>query len=72
MTTIPDGHFVTFDKDGWFIEHDMTCRLAGTLGTCKYNKAIRLIADDPDLYGRWEITDVDSEGLPSLTKMEQS
>jgi hypothetical protein len=65
----PD-HYVTFDEDGWFIEHSVACRAAGTLGTCDYNKAIRMVADepDPDDFGRWRITDIDSEGLPSLER----
>jgi hypothetical protein len=65
----PD-HYVTFDEDGWFIEHSVACRVAGTLGTCDYNKAIRMVADepDPDDFGRWRITELDSEGLPSLER----
>lgn len=64
----PD-HFVNFDVDGWFVEHSMACRLAGTIGTCDYNAAIREIADEPDAeqFGRWRITDID-EGLPSLER----
>lgn len=72
---IPDGHFVEFDEDMWMIEHDLECRLAGTLGTCKYINAIRMIVEDggPDLetMGRWRITDVDDEGLPSLERVVQ-
>lgn len=66
-----DGwHYVTFDEDGWFIEHSVACRQAGTLGTCDFNRAIREIADEPDLdlFGRHRITEVDSEGLPSLER----
>lgn len=67
----PD-HFVTFDEDGWFIEHSVACRVAGTIGTCAYNQAIREIADEPDpgQMGRWRITEVDSEGLPSLERAD--
>lgn len=67
----PD-HFVTFADDGWFIEHSMGCRIDGTIGTCGYNHAVREIADDyayePDDWGRWWITDIDEEGLPSLER----
>lgn len=65
----PD-HYVTFDEDGWLIEHSVACRVAGTIGTCAYNATIREIADEPwpDQFGRWRITEIDSEGLPSLTR----
>lgn len=74
----PD-HFVTFDEKGWFVEHSIACRIAGTLGTCEYNDAVRKIADmpdcalgpyepDSDLFGRWCITEIDSEGLPILER----
>jgi hypothetical protein len=67
-------HYVTFDADGWFIEHSVPCRLAGTLGTCVFNAAIREVADepDPDQFGRWRITEIDEEGLPSLERAEPS
>lgn len=65
-------HFVTFDADGWFVEHSLACRLAGTLGTCGYNRAVREVADDgppdEDDLGRWRITGIDSEGLPELER----
>jgi hypothetical protein len=64
-------HYVTFDYTGWFIEHSVACRQAGTLGTCDYNSAIREVADDdPDLIGRWKIRDLDGEGLPSLERAD--
>lgn len=72
---IPDqpDHFVTFDETGWFVEHSVACRLVGTLGTCENNLAVRRIADDMDPHnptdlGRWRITEIDSEGLPSLER----
>lgn len=77
---IPDSpdHFVTFDETGWFVEHSVACRMAGTLGTCEYNQAIRSVAndilDDDDLEGltgRWRIVEVD-EGLPSLERAERT
>lgn len=67
-------HFVTFDRDGWFVEHSIACRRAGTLGTCAYNVAIREVAidfdseGDPQQLGRWRITNIDSEGIPSLER----
>src|SRR4051794_5532242 len=74
FVVIPDepDHYVNFDMAGWFIVHSVACRVAGTLGTCEYNGAIRKIAedfdpdDDPDQLGLWRITEIDSEGLPSL------
>lgn len=74
FVVIPDqpDHYVTFDQGGWFITHSVACRVAGTLGTCAYNAAIRKVAeafdpdDDADQLGTWKITDIDSEGLPSL------
>lgn len=73
MVASQSDHFVTFDADGWFIEHSMACRVAGTLGTCRCNRAIREVYDEPppeDQWGRWRITDVDSEGLPLLERAE--
>lgn len=69
-----DDHYVTFDASGWFVEHSIACRQAGTLGTCAYNAAIREIAidfdaeGDPEQPGRWKITNIDSEGLPLLER----
>lgn len=65
-------HYVTFDERGWFVEHSIACRRAGTLGTCEYNSAVREIADEPDpeQFGRWCITGIDSEGLPSLERVD--
>lgn len=65
-------HYVTFDEDGWFIEHSLTCRMAGEMAKgCRYQKAVNEIADpdDADLWGRWRITDVDDMGLPSLERV---
>lgn len=66
----PD-HYVTFDETGWFIEHSLDCRIAGTIGTCAHNGAIRAIGEPkfPDHLGRWRITGIDSEGLPSLERV---
>lgn len=74
IITDEPNHYVTFDYDGWFVEHSIACRVAGTIGTCEFNQAVRKIADnfdpmdDEDLLGRWQITDIDSEGLPSLQR----
>lgn len=49
-----NDHFVTFNEDGWFIEHSFDCRLAGTIGTCKHNQAILNYGDTEQLpHGRW-------------------
>lgn len=64
----PD-HYVCFTEDTWFIEHSLDCRIAGAIGTCRFNTAIRDIADDmrdSEQLGRWRITGIDSEGVPSL------
>jgi hypothetical protein len=69
----PD-HFVTFEADGWFIEHTLSCHLAGTLGTCIYNTVIREVYDgppDPADFGRWRITEIDEEGMPSLERCNE-
>jgi hypothetical protein len=68
----PD-HFVTFDEQGWFIEHSTACRVEGTIGTCEYNAAVRVIDDefDPELLGRWRITGI-NEGLPDLEAAPRS
>lgn len=64
------GHYVTFDADGGVIEHPVACRQAIPLGTCIYHQSIQEITGDfidLDMQGRrWRITDIDSEGLPSL------
>jgi hypothetical protein len=66
----PD-HYVCFTEDTWFIEHSLDCRINGTIGTCEFNHAILDITSqqampDPRQLGRWRITGIDSEGLPSL------
>jgi hypothetical protein len=70
LESIEPDHFVVFDEKGWFVEHSLSCRLDGTLGTCDYNAAIRAVADEPNPedFGRWRITSIDSEGLPSLDR----
>lgn len=61
----PD-HFLNVDGDGWFIEHSIACRVAGTIGTCDVNQAVRRVADDLE-HGRWKVTEI-SEGLPTLER----
>jgi hypothetical protein len=76
LDLLGDDHFVTFDEVGWFVEHSLDCRLAETLGNCKYNAAVREAALDfdpdanVDLFGRWRITAIDGMGLPSLERAE--
>lgn len=70
MVQIPDepNHYVTFDDNGWFIEHSVACRIAGTLGTCEFNQAVRTFTEDIGriVTGRWLIAGVDSAGMPIL------
>ena len=68
----PD-HFVTFGKESWFIEHSMGCRMAGTLGTCDYNEAADLLANDNDWSpaGRWRFVSLHGDnGFPELERAE--
>jgi hypothetical protein len=65
-------HFVTFTKYNWSIEHSLQCRMDGEMQRgCKFERAIVTVsAGGPydDQLGRWRITDIDSEGLPSLER----
>ncbi len=70
----PD-HFVIFTEDRWTVEHSFACRLSGEMHACPAHKAIATIAEDGydvNMVGRWRITRVDSEGLPSLERTPQS
>lgn len=51
---------MTFDDDGWFIEHSYVCRLMGTMGSCDYNTAIRRLPEH-ELAGRFMIA-FDNDG----------
>jgi Family of unknown function (DUF6085) len=63
-------HWVIFTEDGWTVEHSIECRLSGHMHECGWHNAIKAIATeyDPDMAGRWRITGIDSEGLPSLER----
>ena len=65
-------HFVTFTLHNWSIEHSLQCRMTGEMQRgCAYEKAVVLVSDGgpyDDQLGRWRITAIDSEGLPSLEK----
>jgi len=53
------------------VEHSFACRLDGNMPHCAYHTAIeRVVGDVPDPadLGRWRITEIDSEGLPSLER----
>lgn len=65
-------HYVTFDVDGWTIEHSLACRQTGRPDTCGFLAAIYKVAGepDPDLFGRHRITEVDTEGLPWLERVD--
>lgn len=73
VRALPVGHFATFTDEGWWVEHDLACRLSGELPTCRYTTTVALIADEIDvgIIGRWRITDIDSEGLPSLERVDE-
>jgi hypothetical protein len=69
-----DGiHYVIFGVDGWTIEHPVECQMSRGAAKCRCRSAIAAIADedDPDMFGRWRITSIDSEGLPSLERAER-
>ena len=64
MTALEDdepNHYVTFNPDNWFIEHSMACRLAGTIGTCKWNEYVADIPQGVVAPGRYLIEDDDEE-----------
>lgn len=66
-------HYVCFTEDTWFIEHSLDCRINGAIGTCEFNHAVKDLAAElpapPDeLLGRWRITGIDTEGIPSLER----
>ena len=63
-------HFVTFDESGWTIEHSLQCRMTGEMhrGCSHQHAVLAVLEDDHDNYGRWRITDIDSEGLPSYER----
>lgn len=72
MPNVAD-HFVTFDAEGWYIEHSLACRMSGEMKAgCRFQSAIRSIADLPDAerMGYWRITAIDAMGLPSLERAE--
>ena len=66
-----NDHFVIFTEDRWTVEHSVECRLSGQMPECAYHEAIADIAadgPDPEMMGRWLISEIDSAGLPSLTR----
>jgi hypothetical protein len=65
-----NDHYVHFTEDGWTTEHSVECRLSGHMHECEYHTAVSRVAGeyDPDRVGRWKITSLDSEGLPSLER----
>lgn len=69
----PENNRATFDtEDTWFIEHSLDCRIAGTIGTCEFNHAIKDLTEEQyELTpGRWRITGIDEMGLPSLERAD--
>jgi len=67
-------HFVTFGYRGWRVEHSVECRLSGEMERgCLFEEAVHAMGEpDADQMGRWCITEIDSEGLPSLRREEMS
>ena len=68
-------HLVIFTEDAWTMEHSVDCRLSGAMAdTCEYWLALKraAVTDEPrpEMLGRWKITGIDSEGLPSLERAE--
>ena len=67
-------HFVTFTLHNWSIEHSLQCRMDGLMQRgCSFERAIVKVSDGgpyEDQLGRWRITGIDSEGLPSLEHAE--
>lgn len=78
LVILPDEphHYVTFDDNGWFIEHSVECRVNRTLGTCEHNDGIRQFADrltaDNAPLGRWLIRGFDAHGTPALDRADLS
>jgi len=64
-------HFVIFDEDAWVVEHSLECRMSGEMQRgCEWQRSIQAIGDDMrGEPGRWRITGIDSEGLPSLERL---
>lgn len=64
------GHHVTFHPEGtWSVEHSTLC--GPRHDDCEYQAAVRrVIGNGTPAEGRWRITDIDSEGLPSLERVE--
>jgi hypothetical protein len=67
-------HVVIFTEDHWSVEHSVECRLSGHMHECDYHGAVARIAAefDPDMAGRWRIDEIDGEGLPVLSRAEET
>lgn len=66
-----DEHSVVFTETAWTIEHSLRCRVGGQMADCPHHHAIQAVGyePDPDLIGRWRITNIDSMGMPSLERV---
>lgn len=64
-----EDHFVSFRKDGFTVEHPLSCRESGRMADCAWHRAID--EDDRDLGsirekpGRWKIVSI-AGGHPTL------
>jgi hypothetical protein len=73
--TTAQEHYVVFTEDRWTVEHSAECRLSGHMHECAWHAAVAHIAEDgyeADMDGRWKITGIDSEGLPSFERAESA
>jgi hypothetical protein len=68
------NHYVCVTEDTWFIQHSLDCRIAGTIGTCKYSHVIKdlseashdFIRDHSGVGFALRITGIDRDGNPTL------
>lgn len=66
-------HVVIFtEQNGWTLQHSLGCRVNGQMSHCPELLAICKITGDLRRsvpIGQWRITEIDSEGLPSLERV---
>jgi hypothetical protein len=64
------NHYVNLTEDDrWFIEHSLDCRINGTIGTCKFNRAIMDLPEELRIPGRYRILGI-VHGIPTLESVE--
>jgi hypothetical protein len=68
-----NDHFVIFTPDGWTTEHSVECRLSGHMHECELHTAVgRVVGYGAPMSGHWRIDGIDSEGLPELSRADQT